>query len=43
MHLRITNCIGFEQFIFAINLNVVSSSNVFSTLDFVFRCNVLLF
>ena len=31
-HLRIINCVNLEPFILAINLNVVSSSNVFSTL-----------
>ena len=42
-HLRNTNCVAFEPLILDINLDVVSSSNVFCTLVFVFRCNVLLF
>ena len=44
-HLRITNCISLESFIFIINLNIVSFSSVFKTLIYMFklRCNVLLF
>ena len=42
-HLRIINCVGIEPFILAINLNVVSSFNVFCTLISILRCNVLLF
>ena len=34
----IISCVGFEQFLLAINLDVVSSSNVFSSLISVFRC-----
>ena len=41
-NLTITNCKGFEYFIIDINLNVVSSSNVFNILVFVFGCNVLM-
>ena len=36
-------CVNLELFILSINLDVVSSFNVFSTLIFLFRCNVLLF
>ena len=32
MHLKITNCISLELFILAINLNVMLSSNVFTTM-----------
>ena len=42
-NLRITNCVCVMPFILAINLDVVSSSNVFSILVFEFKCNVLLF
>ena len=44
-HFRIPGCcVGLELFILAINLDVVSSFNVFTTLVFVFmRCNVLLY
>ena len=42
-HLRITKYVNLEPFVFAINLDAVSSSNVFSVLVFVLRCNVLLF
>ena len=43
-HLRITNYIEFEPFILVINVDVVSSSShIFSTLVYVFKCNVLLF
>ena len=42
-HLRITNRVGLELFFFfSINLDIVSSFNVFSTLVYVFRCKVLL-
>ena len=41
-NLTITNCKGFEYFIIDINLDVVSSSNVFNILVFVFGCNVLM-
>ena len=34
----IISCVGFEPFLFAINLDVVLSSNVFSSLIYVFRC-----
>ena len=34
-HLRITNCVSFGPFILVINLDAMSSSNVFSTLVFV--------
>ena len=39
-HFRIINYIGLKLFIFIINLNVIQSSNIFSTLVYVFRCNV---
>ena len=42
-HLMITNYVGLEPFILVIYMNAMSSSNVFSTLVFVSRCNVLLF
>ena len=42
-HLRIINCVGIQPFSLAINLNVVSSFNVFYTLISILRCNVLLF
>ena len=42
-HLRITNCVGLEPFILTINLDVMSSSNIFSMLVYVLKCNVLLF
>ena len=42
-YFRITNYVGLELFLFIINLDVVSSSNVFSTLVFMFRCNIFLF
>ena len=42
-HFRITNYVDLEPFLFIINLDVVSSSNVFSTLVFVFRCNIFMF
>ena len=42
-HLRIINYIGLEPFIHVINLDVVLSSNVFITLVYAFKCNVLLF
>ena len=42
-HLMATNYVGLELFFHAINLNVVSSCNVFRTLVSLFRCNVLLF
>ena len=42
-HLRITNCVDFESFLIVINLDVMSSFNVFSTLVSVFRYNVSLF
>ena len=42
-HLRITNYVSFDPFILAINLDSVSSSNVFSTSVSLLRCNVLLF
>ena len=35
--IRIIYCVGFEPFLLAINLDVVSSSNVFSSLIYVFR------
>ena len=43
-HLKIINCVGFEQLIFAINVDVLSSFNVFSTLvyvclDVTYRCS----
>ena len=37
-HIRIICCVGLEPFLLAINLDVVSSSNVFSNLIYVFRC-----
>ena len=36
MYFRITNYISLEPFILTINLNVVSSSNIFNTLVFMF-------
>ena len=42
-HLMITNCVGLEPFILVINMNAMSSSNIFSTLVSVSKCNVLLF
>ena len=36
-------CVGFELFILTINLDVVSSFSVFSTLIYVFRFTILLF
>ena len=38
-HLRIINCIGLKLFFLTINLDDVSSSNVFNTLVSVFKCN----
>ena len=40
-HLRITNFVGLEPFIFAINLDAVLSFTIFSTLVSVFRCTFL--
>ena len=37
-HIRITSCAGLESFLLAINLDVMSSSNVFRSLIFMFRC-----
>ena len=37
-HIRIISCVGFESFLLAINLNIVSSSYVFSSLISMFRC-----
>ena len=37
MHLKITNFISLDPFILAINLNALSSFNVFSILIFMFR------
>ena len=42
-HFKITNCVGLEPFILVINPDDVSSSNTFSTLVSMFKCNVLLF
>ena len=42
-HLRIINCVGIKLFFLAINLDAVSSFNIFSTLVYVCRYNVLLF
>ena len=36
MNLWIIKCVGLESILFAINLDVASSSNVFSFFDFVF-------
>ena len=36
-HIRIISCIDLESFLLIINLNIVSSSNVFSSLIYVFR------
>ena len=38
IHIRIISCVGLEPFILAINLDVLSSSNVFSNLIYVFKC-----
>ena len=40
-HIRITSCIGLESFLLAINLDAMSSSNIFSSLIFVFRCKCI--
>ena len=37
---RIIKCVGFESIHYAINLDIVSSSRVFSEFDFVFLMNV---
>ena len=37
-HIRIISCIGPEPFLLVINLDVMSSSNVFSNLIYVFKC-----
>ena len=42
MHIRIISCVGIEPFLLAINLDVVSSSNVFSNLIFVFICKCII-
>ena len=36
-YIRITSCIGLEPFLLTINLDVMSSFNVFSSLIYVFR------
>ena len=36
-HIRIITCVGLEPFLLAINLDVVSSSNVLSSLIYVFK------
>ena len=38
----IIKCIGLELTLFAINLNVMSSSKIFNTFDFVFLSIILL-
>ena len=37
-HIRIISYVGRKLFLLAINLDVVSSSNVFSSLIYVFKC-----
>ena len=37
-HIRITTCVCLVSFLLAINLDAMSSSNVFSSLIYVFRC-----
>ena len=41
-YLIYTNYVSLESFLIAINLDVMLSSNVFNTLIYVLRCNVLL-
>ena len=43
MHIRIISYIGIEPFLLVINLDVVSSSNVFSSLIFMSYVKVLTF
>ena len=40
-HIKIITCVGLKSFLFAMNLNDMSSSNVFSNLIYVFRCKVI--
>ena len=40
-HIKIITCVGLQSFLFAINLNDMSSYNVFSNLISVFRCKVI--
>ena len=42
-YIRIITCVGLEPFLLAINLNVVSSSNVLSSLIYVFKINEISF
>ena len=37
MHIRITPCVDLDPFLFAINLNGMSSFNVFNRLIYMFR------
>ena len=37
MYIMITSCVGFEMFLVVINFNIMSSSNVFNSLIYVFR------
>ena len=41
-YIRIMSCIGLELFLFAINLDVVSSSNIFNSLIYVFICKCII-
>ena len=40
-HIMIIFCVDFELFLFAINLDVVSFSNIFSSLISMFRCKCI--
>ena len=37
-HIRIISCVSLEPFLLTLNLDAMSSSNVFSSLIYVFRC-----
>ena len=41
MHIRIISCVGLESFLLAINLDVVSFSNVFDSLISMFKCKCI--